>query len=102
MALLSRASKSDKAASGRAGGRGSAAGKKPKRPRGARLKQLRTAFTLTKQSDPRLVPLLLAAFLGPFVLLLAIGLVLDEAFLLGVLGFLVGLLVTTIDRKSVV
>lgn len=96
MALLSRASKSDKAASGRAGGRGSAAGKKPKRPRGARLKQLRTAFTLTKQSDPRLVPLLLAAFLGPFVLLLAIGLVLDEAFLLGVLGFLVGLLVTTI------
>jgi hypothetical protein len=96
MALLRRASKSDKAASGRAGGRGSAAGKKPKRPRGARLKQLRTAFTLTKQSDPRLVPLLLAAFLGPFVLLLAIGLVLDQAFLLGLLGFLVGLLVTTI------
>ncbi len=96
MALLRRASKSDKAASRRAGGRGSAAGKKPKRPRGARLKQLRTAFTLTKQSDPRLVPLLLAAFLGPFVLLLAIGLVLDQAFLLGLLGFLVGLLVTTI------
>jgi hypothetical protein len=96
MALLRRASKSDKATSGRAGGRGSAAGKKPKRPRGARLKQLRTAFTLTKQSDPRLVPLLLAAFLGPFVLLLAIGLVLDQAFLLGLFGFLVGLLVTTI------
>lgn len=92
MALLSR--KKTKAAPVRGG---SASSRKPvqKPPRGARLKQIRTAFTVTRQQDPRLVPLCLAAFFGPLLLFIAIGLVLDQLFVMAFLGLLVGLLVTT-------
>ncbi|MCA1710820.1 MAG: DUF4191 domain-containing protein [Actinobacteria bacterium] len=65
-----------------------------KAPRGARAKQIRTAFTMTKAGDPKLVPLLLAAFLGPFALLLALGFVLGHPIYLGILGLLVALVVT--------
>jgi hypothetical protein len=94
MALLNRASKTDQAGSGRP--RGASAPAKAKRPRGARLKAMRQAFTVTRQSDPRLVPLCLAGFFGPFLLLLALGFVIGSPVLLGVLGFVVGLLVATI------
>ena len=66
----------------------------PKPPRGARMKQIRTAFQLTRQGDPKLVPLMLAAFLGPFALLLALGFVVGHPFYLGFLGFLTALVVT--------
>jgi hypothetical protein len=62
----------------------------PKLSRRERLKQIRAAFTMTRRADPRLIPLLLAAFLGPLVLLLAIGLVLGHPIYLSVLGVLVG------------
>jgi hypothetical protein len=63
----------------------------PAKPsRRERAKQIRTAFTMTRQGDPRLIPLLLAAFLGPLVLLVAIGLVLGHPIYLGFLGLLVG------------
>jgi hypothetical protein len=68
---------------------------KPRRPRGARLKQMRQAFTLTRQADPRMPLYVVAALLAPFLLLLAIGLVVDAPFLLGVLGLTVGLLAAT-------
>ncbi|HVE74970.1 MAG TPA: DUF4191 domain-containing protein [Mycobacteriales bacterium] len=74
--------------------RGAAAQKaKPKPPRGAKRKQIKTAFTMTRQSDKRLVPLMLAAFLGPLALMLAIGFVIDSPYLFGFLGVLVALLV---------
>ena len=92
-----------KGAGGKAAGKGSgAAPRKPKVPRAARwaarrerLTQFKTAFTLTRKADPRLVPILLACFLVPFVLLLALGLLISHPVLLGILGLLVGLIVTT-------
>jgi hypothetical protein len=91
MALLSRSAKasptkagSGKASPGKAG--------KPKQPRGARLKTIRTAFSVTRKNDPQLVPLCLAALLTPFALLLALGFLVDEPLLLGFLGFMIGLL----------
>lgn len=91
MALLSR--KKNNAAPARGG---SASSRKPvqKPPRGARLKQIRTAFTVTRRQDPKIVPLCLAAFFGPLVLFLAIGLVIDHPFVMAFLGLMVGLLAT--------
>ena len=83
-------------------GTGSKAPKKARPPRGARkaarrarLAQVRTAFTLTRQNDPRLVPLLAISLLVPFVLLLLLGIALGHPVLLGVVGLLVALVVTT-------
>jgi hypothetical protein len=96
MALLSRSSKASaaQAGSGKTASKGAAA--KQKRPRGARLKTIRQAFTVTRKQDPKLVPLCLIAFFTPFALLLAVGFLVDAPFLLGFLGFMVGLLLTTI------
>ncbi len=95
MALLNRASKADKPASSRSRG-GTAPGTKAKRQRGARLNTMRQAFSATRQTDPKLVPLCLAAFFVPFMLLLAIGLLVDSPFLLAFLGFMLGVLAATI------
>jgi len=75
------------------GSKGVKARTKP--PRGARLKQVKQAFSLTRQSDPKMVPLVLGALLVPFVLLLAIGLLVGHAVFLGLLGLLVGLVAAT-------
>jgi hypothetical protein len=85
MALLKRTPKATP------GKKGAAA--KPKAPRGARLKTIRQAFTLTRAQDPKVLPLVLAAFFGPLLLLLAIGFVVGHPFLLGFLGLLLGLVV---------
>ena len=86
----------------RGGSKGSVAVGKVKPPRGARraarrerFTQLRTAFTLTRKADPRLVPVLLACLLVPFVLLLALGLLLSHPVLFGIFGLLVGLIAAT-------
>jgi len=63
----------------------------PKPSRGERAKQLKLAFTMTRESDPRLLLLLLGAFLVPLVLFIAIGLVIGHPIYLGVLGFLVAM-----------
>ena len=73
--------------------RGGKSAAKPKATRGERAKQIRTAFTLTRQGDPKLVPLLLAAFLLPVGVLLAVGFVVGHPIYLGVLGLLVALVV---------
>lgn len=70
--------------------------KRAKAPRGERVKQLRQAFTLTRQTDPRLPWVLLAAFLLTLSLFVMIGLVVGQPVLLGILGVLVGALVTTL------
>ena len=87
MALLKRSSK---AAPGK--GKAPAKGKgRPKAPRGAKLKQIRTAFKATRAQDPKVLPLVLAAFFGPILLFVAIGLVLGGLPYLTFLGLLVGL-----------
>ena len=78
----------------KAGKSGKAAAAAAKPPRGERAKQIRTAFSLTRKSDPKLIPILLAAFLVPFVLLLVVGFALGHPFFLGLLGFMVALVVT--------
>lgn len=73
--------------------------KKPPRVKGARrerAKQIRQAFTLTRQSDPRLVWLMLAGFLLPVALLVSLGLVIDHPVALGFLGVLLGVLGATL------
>ncbi|MDQ3610264.1 MAG: DUF4191 domain-containing protein [Actinomycetota bacterium] len=80
-------------AKGGKGGKGTAPAKK-KLPRGARLKQIKQAFTVTRQNDPKVLPYLLAAFFGPFLLLLALGFVVGHPIYLGFLGLLVALIVT--------
>jgi hypothetical protein len=70
-------------------GRAAAKAGPVKPSRRERAKQIRTAFTMTRQADPRLIPLLLAAFLGPLVLLVAIGFVLGHPIYLGFLGVLI-------------
>ena len=89
------------AASGKdsAGGKGStpakgAAAGKPKPPRGARLKQVKTAFAVTRANDAKVLPLVLAAFFGTFLLLLAIGFVVGHPVYLGFVGFMLALVVT--------
>jgi hypothetical protein len=72
---------------------GKAAAAAPKASRGERFQQIRTAFQLTRKGDPKLIPLLLAAFLGPFALLLAIGFVIGHPVYLGILGLMTALIV---------
>jgi hypothetical protein len=67
---------------------GKAARTKPSR--GERIKQIRLAFKLTREGDPRLVPLLIGAFFGPLVLLVALGIAFGHPIYLGVLGLLTG------------
>lgn len=76
------------AAKGRAG--------KPKPPRGARLQQIRTAWTMTSRSDPRLLPFTLGAFLLPLALAIVLAVLVGDAFLWVPLGFVVGMLAATV------
>ena len=92
MALLKRSSKAAPGKGGAASGKGEQ--KAPKPPRGARLKQIKTAFQVTRRNDPKVLPLVLIAFFAPFLLLLALGFVLGQPVVIGFLGLLVGLLVT--------
>jgi Domain of unknown function (DUF4191) len=97
MALFSRSSK-PAAGTGatKTRGRGATAAKpKQKRPRGARLKTVKTAFVATRKQDPKVLPLVLIAFFAPFLLLLSIGFLVGWEWYLGFLGLLVGLLAAT-------
>jgi hypothetical protein len=89
MPSLRRTSKS---APSKSGGRAATKAAPGKPSRRERAGQIKTAFNLTRANDPRLVPLLLAAVLGPLVLLIAIGFVLRLPVYFGILGLLIGLL----------
>jgi hypothetical protein len=80
-----------KPAATRSGAKAAAAKPTPRQ----RAKQIGTAFSMTRKNDPKLIPVLLAAFLGPFALLLAIGFVINHPVYLGFPGFLLGLLAAT-------
>lgn len=77
-----------------ASAKGKPAAAKPKPPRGARLKQIKTAFAVTRANDPKVLPLVLAAFFGTFLLLLAIGFVVGHPVYLGLIGFMLALVAT--------
>jgi hypothetical protein len=99
MALLSRSKKKDapgkgRGAAGKGGGKGGAG--KVKQPRGARLKQIRAAWTMTRRADPKLLPLTLAAFFGPLLLAVALGLVVGPLYIWLPFGLLLGLMITMI------
>jgi hypothetical protein len=91
MALLKRSSKAAPPKSRT--GKGKATAKKPKAPRGAKLKQIKLAFTATRAQDPKVLPLVLGAFFGPLVVMIALGLVLGGLPYLAFLGVLLGLVV---------
>ena len=77
-----------------ASAKGKPAAAKPKPPRGARIKQIKTAFAVTRANDPKVLPLVLAAFFGTFLLLLAIGFVVGHPVYLGLIGFMLALVAT--------
>ena len=66
-----------------------------KAPRGARVKQLRAAFTATRRADPRMPLLVAAALLAPIAVALAIGLVFGGLLYVLPLGIAVGVLAAT-------
>lgn len=76
---------------GKAGAAGARGKNKAKAPRGAKLKQIRLAFSATRAQDPKVLPLVLAAFFGPLLLLVALGLVFGGLPFLVLLGVLLGL-----------
>jgi len=66
--------------------------KKAEKPdRRAKLRQIRTAFTLTRKADNRLIPYLAGAFLLPVAVLVGIGVLLGQPIYFALLGVLVGL-----------
>jgi hypothetical protein len=67
---------------------------KPKAERGARLKQLWTAFKLTRENDPRLVPYLLLALIVPIIVFVAIGILIGHWLYLTFVGILVAFTLT--------
>ena len=60
-----------------------------------RIAQIRQAYTLTRQTDPRVGLVALAGFLLPLGLLVGIGFVVHAPIFLGILGVLVGFIVAT-------
>ncbi len=64
---------------------------KPKRT--GRIKQIREAFTMTRQADPRITWILLGIFVVVFGVILGIGFIIGEPIWLGILGFLIALTV---------
>jgi hypothetical protein len=95
MALFSRKKKADTSKAGSKAGSKAVGGKAAKPPRGARVKQIRAAWTMTRKADPKLLPLTLAALFGPLLLLVAVGLVFGPLWFWLPMGFMVGLLATT-------
>ncbi|MEP6697785.1 MAG: DUF4191 domain-containing protein, partial [Pseudonocardiales bacterium] len=79
------------AAAAKSPGGAKSKGTKPKAERGARLKQLWTAFQMTRKSDPRLVPYVLGALLGPVVVLVTLGILIHHVLYLVFVGILIGL-----------
>ncbi len=57
----------------------------------SRFAQLRAAYRLTKAQDPRLGLLMVAAFLGPFALMVAFGFLIGHPVTIGLSGLLLGL-----------
>lgn len=61
-----------------------------------RLKQIAQAYRMTAKAEPLIWLWLLLSFLGPFLVILGIGFVVDSPIIFGLLGFLVGLTLATV------
>jgi hypothetical protein len=65
-------------------------------PKQGRLRQIRQAYKLTRKADPLVGWLTLASFLGAFLVLLVIGLIIGHPIYLGTIGLMLGVLAATI------
>jgi uncharacterized membrane protein YqaE (UPF0057 family) len=65
----------------------------PKQP--GRIAQIRQTYSLTRKQDPAIPWILLACFLVPFVVLLGIGFAFGQPIILGLFGFMTGLVLAT-------
>src|SRR4051794_2452752 len=71
-----------------------AAPTKPAGPsRRERLSQIRTAFSLTRKSDPKMLPLVVGSFLITLVVFVLIGVLIGHPVYLGIVGLLFAILV---------
>lgn len=64
----------------------------PKAP--GRIAQIKQTYSITKQHDPAIPWILLACFLGPFLVLLGVGFAIGSPYVLGLLGFTTGMVLT--------
>lgn len=62
--------------------------------RGEKLKQLRTAFGMTRKADPRMLPLVVAAFVVTLAVFVLIGVAVKHPLYLSVIGLLFALVAT--------
>ena len=78
--------------------------KKPekKKDRGQRLKQIRTAFSMTRKADRHLIPYLAIAFVLPVAVLVGLGILLGQPVYFVPMGLLVGLtmMVVVFGRRA--
>jgi len=70
--------------------------RKQRSERAGRLKQIRTAYQMTRQVDRMVLPIVLLVGLGTFAVFLAVGFVIGQPIYLTILGVLFGLLASTI------
>lgn len=71
--------------------RDKSAPKSPKPDRREKLRQIRTAFSMTRKADKRLVPYLIASFVLPVLILVALGVLLGQPIYFSIMAVLVGL-----------
>lgn len=62
--------------------------------RGEKLKQLRTAFGMTRKADPKMLPLVIAAFVVTLAVFVLIGVAVKHPLYLSVIGLLFALVAT--------
>lgn len=63
--------------------------------RGEKLGQIRQAFTMTRKSDPKMLPLVLAAFFITLAVFVLIGIAINQPIYLSIIGLLAAVVVTT-------
>ncbi len=75
---------------------------KKKKARGQRLKQIGTAFNLTRKADRRLIPYLALAFVLPVAVLVGIGVLIGQPIYFALMAVLIGLtaMVVVFGRRA--
>jgi hypothetical protein len=68
--------------------------KQPGLSRGEKLKQIKVAFTMTRKADPKMLPLVVAAFVVTLAAFVLVGVLLGHPVYLTVLGVLFAVVVT--------
>ena len=68
--------------------------KQPGMSRGEKLQQIRVAFTMTRKADPKMLPLVVAAFVVTLAVFVLVGVAIGHPVYLTVLGVLFAVVVT--------